>query len=399
LQLLCEGWNPTFQSTGTETDASDVESAWSSHSEDDTISGFPKVLGSNRDFIVAALLTEVGQSPSGFNPHQVLLDQASVDVRRDRGVLLAAVEAGTQQKSPDSIADLLGMKLENPPDIDEDFAVELVSKGGVGTFAALGEKFRKNQKVMMAAARKDPFSLVTPRGVTLQEMLEPPPGWRSETTVTSVHDVHAQMESLDETALADSLRVSPPIDVAVAAVKSNWKVLEYFSDSLKNNRKVVLAAIEANGLALEFASQELRMDRDIVLQAVKENIKAIDHISAEQEPQKWLLDHELWRTVARKAGTVLWSANSERPEMMIACEDPNILTGMQLVRGQKLSLVHMSTGAETLCDPSEPCASPGDADSIANRGTRRARMERRRSLEPLEPIDRRHKYKSSFAWV
>lgn len=141
------------------------------------------------------------------------------------------------------------------------------------------------------------------------------------------------------------------------------------------------------------------MDREIVLRAVKENIKAIDYIYAEQEPQKWLRDHELWQIVARKAGTVLWSTNSETPEMMIACKDPNILKGMQLVRGQKLSLVHMSTVAESLCDPSEECVSPGDAGSIANRGTRRARMERRRTLEPMEAIDCRHKYKSSFAWV
>ena len=48
-------------------------------------------------------------------------------------------------------------------------------------------------------------------------------------------------------------------DVLAAVAQNGW-VLEYASETLKNDRDVVLAAVAKNGLALQYASETLKND-------------------------------------------------------------------------------------------------------------------------------------------
>ena len=45
--------------------------------------------------------------------------------------------------------------------------------------------------------------------------------------------------------------------------------LQYASESLKDDRVIVLEAVKENGRALEYASERLKDDKDFVLAAVK----------------------------------------------------------------------------------------------------------------------------------
>ena len=49
--------------------------------------------------------------------------------------------------------------------------------------------------------------------------------------------------------------------------------LQFASDELKNDRKIVLAAVSKNGAALEFASETLRGDNEIVVAAVSQKAR------------------------------------------------------------------------------------------------------------------------------
>jgi hypothetical protein len=53
-------------------------------------------------------------------------------------------------------------------------------------------------------------------------------------------------------------------------VTTHGQALEFASDELKNDRKIVLASVKRNGYALIFASDELKNDREIVLATVTE---------------------------------------------------------------------------------------------------------------------------------
>jgi hypothetical protein len=52
------------------------------------------------------------------------------------------------------------------------------------------------------------------------------------------------------------------------AVKKNGYALRYASDSLTNDKDIVLEAVKENGFALRFASERLKDDKDIVLAAI-----------------------------------------------------------------------------------------------------------------------------------
>ena len=56
-------------------------------------------------------------------------------------------------------------------------------------------------------------------------------------------------------------------------------MLRYASDTLKNDRDVVLAAVQHNGMVLHYASANLRNDQDIVLAAVQQHGDALQYAS------------------------------------------------------------------------------------------------------------------------
>ena len=61
--------------------------------------------------------------------------------------------------------------------------------------------------------------------------------------------------------------------------QQNGMVLRYASDTLKNDRDVVLAAVQHYGMVLHYASANLRNDQDIVLAAVQQHGDALQYAS------------------------------------------------------------------------------------------------------------------------
>ena len=59
------------------------------------------------------------------------------------------------------------------------------------------------------------------------------------------------------------------------AVSLNGKALQFATEELKGDRKIVMAAVSNNGFALLFATEELRGDRKIVMAAVSQNGRAL----------------------------------------------------------------------------------------------------------------------------
>jgi hypothetical protein len=57
--------------------------------------------------------------------------------------------------------------------------------------------------------------------------------------------------------------------------------LEYSSDSLKDNKRLVYKAVKNNALALQFASAELRNDKEIVMEALRSNKGVFEFASEE----------------------------------------------------------------------------------------------------------------------
>ena len=64
-------------------------------------------------------------------------------------------------------------------------------------------------------------------------------------------------------------------EVALSAVKSDPRILQFLIPDLRSDREIVLAAVEKDGLALEFADDDLRRDHEIVLAAVTQNPGAV----------------------------------------------------------------------------------------------------------------------------
>lgn len=62
-------------------------------------------------------------------------------------------------------------------------------------------------------------------------------------------------------------------------LQNNGLILEYLSETLKNNPQVVLTAVQNNGLALKFASKQLQNSLKVVLTAVKKNGSALKFAS------------------------------------------------------------------------------------------------------------------------
>ena len=68
-------------------------------------------------------------------------------------------------------------------------------------------------------------------------------------------------------------------EVVLAAVVSEGYALEYASETLCNDREVVLAAVVNKGCALEYASETLCNDRQVVLTAVNKDGCALEYAS------------------------------------------------------------------------------------------------------------------------
>lgn len=66
---------------------------------------------------------------------------------------------------------------------------------------------------------------------------------------------------------------------ALAHVAKKGSLLQYVSDALKNNKKIVVAAVKQDGMALEYASDELKNDRYVLLESVKQNWRALQYAS------------------------------------------------------------------------------------------------------------------------
>ena len=67
--------------------------------------------------------------------------------------------------------------------------------------------------------------------------------------------------------------------VAESAINRDSNALKYFSDEIKDDKKLVLKAVKFHGLALQHASERLRNDKQVVMKAVKQNGLALQYAS------------------------------------------------------------------------------------------------------------------------
>jgi hypothetical protein len=70
-------------------------------------------------------------------------------------------------------------------------------------------------------------------------------------------------------------------EVVLSIVSQEGSALQFASDLVRADKKVVLAAVQTDGLALEFASPALQGDRGIVTAAVTQNGGALDFAAEE----------------------------------------------------------------------------------------------------------------------
>mmetsp|Transcript_7544 Transcript_7544/g.16624 ORF Transcript_7544/g.16624 Transcript_7544/m.16624 type:complete len:336 (-) Transcript_7544:8-1015(-) len=102
------------------------------------------------------------------------------------------------------------------------------------------------------------------------------------------HDRHIMLEAVSQRWGGEALQYAPSHlrgdrDLAATAVKQDGQALQYVSDMLRADREIVLAAITHHGSAMEHASLELRGDRDLVRAAVQlpAGFPALEFISPE----------------------------------------------------------------------------------------------------------------------
>ena len=100
--------------------------------------------------------------------------------------------------------------------------------------------------------------------------------------VTLTSDQHNKSGMALEYA-SESLRNNEKI--VLAAVNATGQALEYASENLKN-KAVVLAAVSSHGAALEFASVDLKKDKEIVLAAVSNHGAALEFASVDLKKDK-----------------------------------------------------------------------------------------------------------------
>ena len=84
--------------------------------------------------------------------------------------------------------------------------------------------------------------------------------------------------------------------IVMVAVSNNGFALRYATQELKGDREIVMAAVSQQGGALQFATEELKGDREIVMAAVSQKGLAIRHATKELKDDEEILQHALERS-------------------------------------------------------------------------------------------------------
>mmetsp|Transcript_22077 Transcript_22077/g.61866 ORF Transcript_22077/g.61866 Transcript_22077/m.61866 type:complete len:549 (+) Transcript_22077:77-1723(+) len=106
---------------------------------------------------------------------------------------------------------------------------------------------------------------------------------RDAVTLTLLRRTAEQVEWLEKVrAEPQYFRSSPghinaDAEVAFAAVQRLGGMLEYVSDDLRSNRRIVFAAVQQDGRALRFAAPSLCADHEVVLAAVQHTGSVLQH--------------------------------------------------------------------------------------------------------------------------
>ena len=90
------------------------------------------------------------------------------------------------------------------------------------------------------------------------------------------------------------------------AVSENGRALQYATEELKGDRKIVMAAVSKNGGALQYATEELKGDRKIVMTAVSNDGLALQHATEELK-----CDREIVMTAVSVDGLALRCSTKE----------------------------------------------------------------------------------------
>jgi hypothetical protein len=78
-------------------------------------------------------------------------------------------------------------------------------------------------------------------------------------------------------------------DVVIAAVQNDGWALKYASENLQNDRNIVLIAVNREGYSLRYASESLKDDREIALVAIKRCIDAFQYSSENLRNDEYFL--------------------------------------------------------------------------------------------------------------
>jgi hypothetical protein len=78
-------------------------------------------------------------------------------------------------------------------------------------------------------------------------------------------------------------------EVVLAAIKYNRNALCFASDEMKNDREVVITAVKRCGFVIRHASKNLRADKEIVLAAMKEDRIAFEYADEALKTDKDIL--------------------------------------------------------------------------------------------------------------
>ena len=77
--------------------------------------------------------------------------------------------------------------------------------------------------------------------------------------------------------------------IVLTAVKTSGNSLQYASERLRGNKKIVLTAVNSCGYSLKYASERLQDDKEIVLMAIKTSCNTIMYASKRLQDDKLFL--------------------------------------------------------------------------------------------------------------
>jgi len=222
------------------------------------------------------------------------LELAPVDVCADHAAVLKAVE-----QNPDAFK-FAAPELRN----DKSFVLQAVRLHGTALQHA-SDALKQDRDIVMAAIAQDHVSIryaseelradhdavveaMRGGGHTLQHA-------RSELNATAgvvveaSHTLNPEMWRVKVKRDWRKLAVAPAniradLEILSSAVGDSWgAALEYASEELRSDRKLVLEAVSRNGLVVQYASAELRADLHVVYEAVRQTWKALEY--AEEGPR------------------------------------------------------------------------------------------------------------------